>query len=126
MILKCNKHWIILQVEHVKRLKQLEINHTSMNTLKEINTWLQEKMLSLKDKLKEVQHSVNQLWPQQFTESQSTTNHLSQQDIELQASIKNHTQQETFKSSFKSFTNDHQWFYKFSNSFIFTSEDELT
>ena len=50
MILKCNEHWIILQVEHTQRLKQLEINRTTMNTLEEINTRLQETMLKLKEK----------------------------------------------------------------------------
>ncbi len=44
----------------------------------------------------------------------------------MQASIKNHTWQETFKSSFKSFINDYYWFYKFSNSSIFTDEDKLS
>ncbi len=54
----------------------------TMNILKEINTQLQEKMLKLKEK---------QSRSRQSTESRSTTNHLSQQDIKLQASIKNHT-----------------------------------
>jgi hypothetical protein len=125
MTLKCNEHWIILQIEHIKRLKQLEINHTSMNTLEEINTRLQEKMLSLKDKIKEVQRSVNQFQSWQSTKSWSTTNHLSQQNIELHASIKNHTWRET-STKFISFENEHHWFYKFSNSFIFIDEDELT
>ncbi len=40
MTLKCNKHWIILQVEHTQRLKQLKINCMTMNTLEKINTWL--------------------------------------------------------------------------------------
>ena len=115
--LKCNKHWIILQVKHIQRLKQLEINRMTMNILEKINTRLQEKMLKLKEK---------QLWSQQSTESRSITNHLSQQDIESQASIENHTRRETFKSLFKSFANDHHWFYKFSNSFIFIDEDELS
>ena len=96
-----------------------------MNTLEEINTQLREKMLSLKDRLKEVQRSANQSWSQQSTESRSTTNHLSQQDIELHASIKNHTWREMF-TKFISFENEHHWFYKFSNSFIFIDEDELT
>ena len=125
MTLKCNEHWIILQIEHIKRLKQLEINHTSMNTLEEINTRLQEKILSLKDKIKEVQRSVNQFQSWQSTESWSTTNHLSQQNIELHASIENHTWRET-STKFTSFENEHHWFYKFSNSFIFIDEDELT
>ncbi len=46
MTLKCNKHWIVLQVEHTQRLKQLEINCTTMNTLKEINTRLRETTFS--------------------------------------------------------------------------------
>ncbi len=125
MTLKCNEHWIVLQIKHIKRLKQLEINHASMNTLEEINTQLREKILSLKDRLKEVQRSANQSWSQQSTESRSTTNHLSQQDIELHASIKNHTWREMF-TKFISFENEHHWFYKFSNSFIFIDEDELT
>ncbi len=115
MTLKCNEHWIVLQVEHTQRLKQLKINRTTMNILEETNTRLQEKMLKLKEK---------QSQSRQSTESRSTMNHLSQQDIELQASIENHTWWKTFKSSFKSFANDHHWFNKFSNSFIFTDEDE--
>ena len=92
-----------------------------MNILKEINTRLWETMLKLKEK----QCSADQLQPQQSTESRSTTNHLSQQDIELHASIENHTWRET-STKFISFENEHHRFYKFSNSFIFTEEDELT
>ncbi len=44
----------------------------------------------------------------------------------MHASIKNHTWRETFKSLFKSFANNHHWFYKFSNSSVFTEEDEST
>ncbi len=116
MTLKCNKHWIILQVEHTQRLKQLEINRTTINTLKEINTRLRETMLKLKEK---------QSQSRQLTESQSTTNHLSQQDIELHASIENHTRREMF-TKFISFENKHHRFYKFSNLFIFTDKDELS
>ncbi len=125
MTLKCNKHWIVLQIKYIKRLKQLEINRASMNTLEEINTWLREKMLSLKDRLKEVQRSTNQSRSWQSTESRSTTNHLSQQDIESHASIENHTRRE-MSIKFISFENEHHQFYKFLNSFIFTDEDELT
>ncbi len=106
MTLKCNEHWIILQIKHIKRLKQLEINRASMNTLEEINTWLRKKMLSLKDRLKEVQRSANQSQSRQSTESRSTTNHLSQQDIESHASIENHTWRE-MSTKFISFENEH-------------------
>ena len=59
----------------------------TMNTLKEINTQLQKIMLKLKEK----QCSTDQSQSQQSIESQSTMNHLSQQDIKLHTSIKNHT-----------------------------------
>ncbi len=119
MILKCNEHWIVLQVKHTQRLKQLKINCMTMNTLEEINTRLQETMLKLKEK----QRSADQLRSRQSTESWSTTNHLFQQDIESHASIENHTQRET-STKFISFENEHHWFYKFSNLSIFTDEDE--
>ena len=73
MTLKCNEHWIVLQVKHTQRLKQLEINCMTMNTLEKINTQLQKTML----KLKENQHSADQFWSRQSIESRSTTNHLS-------------------------------------------------
>jgi len=120
MTLKCNEHWIDLQVDHIKRLNELEINQTTIDTQEEIIIELWKKVLSLKKKQRSANHSRSQ----QSTESWSTTNHLSQQDIESQASIENHTWREMFKSSFKSFANDHHRFYKFSNSFIFTDEDE--
>jgi len=121
MTLKCNKHWIVLQVEHTRRLKQLEINCMTMNTLEEINIRLQETMLKLKEK----QRSADQLRSRQSTESRSTTDHLSQQDIESHASTENHTRRET-STKFISFENEHHRFYKFPNPFIFTDEDELT
>ncbi len=119
MTLKCNEYWIVLQVEHIQRLKQLKINCMTMNTLKEINIRLWKTMLKLKEK----QRSADQSWSQQSIESWSTMNHLSQQNIELHASIKNHTWREMF-IKFISFKNKHHWFYKFLNSFIFTDEDE--
>jgi len=76
-------------------------------------------------KLKEKQRSADQLRPRQSTESRSTTNHLSQQDIESHASIENHTRRET-STKFISFENEHHQFYKFSNLSIFTDEDEST
>ncbi len=121
MTLKCNEHWIVLQVKHTQRLKQLEINRMTMNTLEEINTRLRKTMLKLKEK----QRSADQSQSQQSTESRSTTNHLSQQDIESHASIENHTRQE-MSTKFISFKNEHHWFYKFSNSSVFIDEDELT
>ena len=93
----------------------------TINTQEEIIIKLQEKVLSLKKK----QHSADQSQSQQSIKSQSTMNHLFQQDIKLHASIKNHTQQEMF-IKFISFENEDHQFYKFLNSFIFTDEDELT
>ncbi len=67
MILKCIEHWIFMQIEHNKRLNQLEINRASINTLKEINIQLQEEMLILKEK----QRQADQSWEHQNIKSLS-------------------------------------------------------
>ncbi len=116
MTLKLNKQWIIVQVEHDKRLNQLEIKQMIIDALEETNKRYQEKMLNLKNKLKEVLHSTNQSRSHQSTESQVSTKSLSRQSIE------NHTWHE----SFTLFDNDHHKSFKFLNSFIFIDEDEST
>jgi len=110
MTLKLNEQWIVVQVEHDKRLNQLKIKQMIINTLKEINKCYQEKMLNLKNKLKEVLHSMNQFRSRQSTES------LSHQFI------KNHTR----RKSFTLFNNNHHKSFKFLNSSVFINEDEST
>ncbi len=110
MTLKLNEQWIVVQVEHDKKLNQLEIKQMIIDTLEETNKRYREKMLNLKNKLKEVLHSANQSQPRQSTKS------LPRQSIE------NHT----WRESFTLFDNDHHKFFKFSNSSIFTDEDEST
>ncbi len=121
MTLKLNEQWIDLQVNHIKRLDELKINQTIIDTQEETIIELREKVLSLKKKQRSANHSRSR----QSTESRPTTNHLSQQDIESQASIENHTRRET-STKFISFENEHYQFYKFSNLSIFTDEDEST
>ncbi len=104
MTLKLNEQWINLQVDHIKKLDELKINQTTINTQEETIIELQEKVLSLKKK----QRSANHLRSQQSTKSQT--------------SIENHT----WRKSFTLFNNDHHKFFKFSNSFIFTDKNELT
>ncbi len=104
MTLKLNEQWIDLQVDHIKRLDELEINQTTIDTQEETIVDLREKVLSLKKR----QRSANHLQPRQPTKSR--------------ASIENHTRRE----SFTLFDNDHHKFFKFSNSSIFTDEDEST
>ncbi len=113
---KLNEQWIVVQVEHDKRLNQLKIKQMIINTLKETNKCYQEKILNLKNKLKEVSHSTNQSWSHQFTESWISTKSLSRQSIE------NYTQ----RKSFTLFNNDHHKSFKFSNSSVFIDEDEST
>ncbi len=87
-----------------------------INTLKEINKHYQEKMLNLKNKLKEVLHSANQSQSRQSTKSWVSMKSLSHQ------SIKNHTQ----RKSFTLFNNDYHKSFKFLNSSVFINEDEST
>ena len=106
MTLKLNKQWINVQVNHIKRLDELEINQMTIDTQEKTIIELQKKVLSLKKK----QRSANQ------SQSHQSTKSLSHQ------SIKNHTQ----CKSFTLFNNDHHKSFKFSNSFVFINEDEST
>ncbi len=116
MTLKLNEQWIVVQVKHDKRLNQLEIKQMIIDTLEETNKRYQEKMLNLKNKLKEVSHSADQSQSHQSTESRVSTKSLSRQSIE------NHTQHE----SFTLFNNDHHKSFKFLNSSVFIDEGEST
>jgi len=87
-----------------------------IDTLEETNKRYREKMLNLKNKLKEVLHSANQSRSRQSTESRVSTKSL------LRQSIENHTRRE----SFTLFNNDHHKSFKFLNSSVFIDEDEST
>ncbi len=104
MTLKCNEHWIVLQINHIKRLDELKINQTTIDTQEETIIELREKVLSLKKK----QRSTNQSRSRQSTKSR--------------ASIENHTR----RKSFTLFDNNHHKFFQFLNSFIFINEDKST
>ncbi len=104
MTLKLNEQWINLQVNHIKRLNELEINQTTIDTQQETIIKLREKVLSLKKKQRLANHS------------------RSQQSTKSWTSIENHT----WRESFTLFNNDHHKFFKFSNSSIFIDEDEST
>ncbi len=112
MTLKLNEQWINVQVDHIKRLNELEINQMTIDTQEEIIIELREKVLNLKKK----QRSMNQSRSRQSTESRVSTKSLSHQ------SIKNHT----WRKSFTLFNNDHHKFFKFLNSSVFIDEDEST
>ncbi len=104
--LKLNEQWIDVQVDHIKKLDELEINQMTIDIQEETIVDLQEKVLSLKKR----QRSANQ------SRSRQSTKSLPRQSIE------NHTR----RKSFTLFNNDHHKFFKFSNSSIFTDEDEST
>ncbi len=112
MTLKLNEQWINVQVDHIKRLDELEINQMTIDTQEETIIKLWEKVLSLKKK----QCSANQSRSCQSTESQVSMKSL------LRQSIENHTQ----RDSFTLFDNDHHKSFKFLNSSVFIDEDEST
>ncbi len=112
MTLKLNKQWIDVQVDHIKRLDELEINQMTIDTQEETIIELREKVLSLKKK----QRSTNQSRSRQSTESRVSTKSLLRQFIE------NHT----WCKSFILFDNDSHKSFKFLNSSVFINEDEST
>ncbi len=112
MTLKLNKQWINVQVDHIKRLDELEINQMTINIQEETIIKLWEKVLSLKKRQRSANHSRSR----QSTESRVSMKSLSHQFIESH----------TWRDSFTLFNNDHHKSFKFSNSSVFIDEDEST
>ncbi len=112
MALKLNEQWIDVQADHIKRLDELEVNQTTIDTQEETIVELREKVLSLK----KGQRSANQSRPRQPTEPRVSTEPLPRQSIE----------DHTWRESFTLFNNGHHKSFKFPNSPVFIDEDEST
>ncbi len=104
MALKLNEQWTDVQVDHIKRLDELEVNQVTIDTQEETIAGLREKVLSLK----KGQRSADQPRPRQPTKPRAPT--------------ENYTRRESSTLS----GNGHHKFFKFPNSSIFTDEDEST
>ncbi len=120
LTLQLNEHWILVQDNHKKRAKQLEVAFKKNDELEEKINQLQSEWLNFKAKQRQADRSMSR------QETQSVEHWVNQKEISSISEVDQRS-----RSSQESFTlfnneNDHCKSIKFSNSFIFINTDEST
>ena len=120
LTLQLNEHWILVQDDHKKRAKQLEVAFEKNDELEEKINQLQSERLNFKAKQRQADWSM----PRQ--ETQSVEHWVNQKETSSISEVDQRS-----RSSRESFTlfdneNDHHKSTKFSNSSIFIDTDEPT
>ncbi len=118
LTLQLNEHWLLVQDNHKKRAKQLEVTFDKNDELEKKISQLQDERLNFRVKQHQVDRSMS------CQETQSVEHQVNQKEISLTSEI-----DQRFRSSWKSFTlfdnkNDHHKFIKLSNSLIFIETDD--
>ncbi len=118
LTLQLNEHWLLVQENHKKRAKQLEVASDKNDELEKKIHQLQDKQLNFRAK----QRQADRFMPRQ--ETQSVEHRVNQKEISLTSEVN-----QRFRSSWESFTlfdneNDYHKFIKLLNSLIFIETDD--
>ncbi len=118
LTLQLNEHWLLLQEDHKKRAKQLDVAFDKNNELEKKIHQLQGERLNFRAK----QRQADQFMSRQ--ETQSVEHWVNQKETSLTSEV-----DQRLRSSWESFTlfdneNDHHKFVKLSNSLIFIETDD--
>ncbi len=117
LTLQLNEHWLLVQDDHKKRAKQLEVTFDKNDELEKKINQLQDEWLNFRVK----QHQADQSMSRQDTQSaQQRVN----QKVERSSTFKARSQQESSTLSDNENKNDHHKFIKLSNSLIFIETDD--
>ncbi len=116
--LQLNEHWLLVQEDHKKRAKQLEVAFDKNDELEKKIHQLQDERLNFRTK----QHQAD--WSMSCQETQSVEHQVNQKEISLISEVNQRSW-----SSWESFTlfnneNDHHKFIKLLNSLIFIETDD--
>ncbi len=112
MTLQLNEHWLLIQEDHKKRAKQLEVAFDKNNELEEKISQLQGERLNFRAK----QRQVDRPMPRQDTQS---AEQQVNQKVERSSTFEARSQRESSTLSDNKNENDHHKFIKLSNSLIF-------
>ncbi len=111
LTLQLNEHWILVQDDHKKRVKQLEVAFEKNDELEEKINQLQSERLNFKAKQRQADQSMSR------QEIQSAEQRVNQKEA--------HFQRESSTLSDNENENDHHKFIKLSNSLIFIETDDF-
>ncbi len=116
LTLQLNEHWLLIQEDHKKRVKQLEVTFDKNDELKKKINQLQDEWLNFRVK----QRQADRFMPRQDTQS---AEQQVNQKVERSSTFKTHSQQKSFTLSENK--NDHHKFVKLLNSLIFIETDDF-
>ncbi len=115
LTLQLNEHWLLVQDDHKRRAKQLEVAFDKNDELEKKISQLQGERLNCRAKQCQVDRSM----PRQDTQS---AEQRVNQKVERSSTFKAHSQRES--STLSENENDHHKFIKLSNSLIFIETDD--
>ncbi len=110
LTLQLNEHWLLVQDDHKKRAKKLEVAFDKNNELEKKISQLQDEWLNFRAK----QRQVN--WSMLHQDTQSAEQQVNQKEAR--------SQRESSTLSDNENENDHHKFVKLSNSLIFIETDD--
>ncbi len=108
LILQLNEHWLLIQDDHKKRVKQLEVAFDKNNELEKKINQLQGERLNFRAKQRQAD------WSMSRQDTQSAEQQVNQKEA--------HSQRES--STLSDNENNHHTFIKLSNSLIFIETDD--
>ena len=115
MTLQLNEHWLLVQEDHKKRAKQLEVTFDKNDELEKKINQLQDERLNFRAKQRQVDRSM-------FHQDTQSAEQRVNQKVERSSTFEAHFQRKSFTLSENE--NDHHKFIKLSNSFIFIETDD--
>ncbi len=120
LTLQLNEHWILIQDNHKKRAKQLEVAFEKNDELEERINQLQSERLNFKAKKRQADRSMSR------QETQSIEHRVNQKEISLISEVDQRSWSSRESFTLFSNENDHHKSIKFPNSSIFIDTDEST
>jgi len=125
LTLQLNEHWLLVQDDHKKRAKQLEVAFDKNDELEKKINQLQGERLNFRAK----QRQANRSMPRQDTQSaEQRVNQkeasIRRSEVERSSTFEAHSQRESSTLSDNENENDHHKFIKLSNLLIFIETDD--
>jgi len=116
LTLQLNEHWLLIQEDHKKRAKQLEVAFDKNDELEKKINQLQDERLNFRAKQRQAD------WSMSRQDTQSAEQRVNQK-VEWSSTFEAHFQRESFTLSENE--NDHHKFIKLLNSLIFETDDSI-
>jgi len=125
LTLQLNEHWLLVQDDHKKRAKQLEVAFDKNDELEKKINQLQDERLNFRAKQRQADRSMSR------QDTQSVEQQVNQKEalircseVERSSTFEAHFQRESSTLSDNENENDHHKFVKLSNSLIFIETDD--